>query len=398
VLALRADLLMAIGDPTATAAYREALDVADAAAQGRLRARLARAAVMSGDLETASAALVGVEPDGGPDDGEILLAQGNIAFFTADFDRAWSITEEARQRVLLGEQSWQVLDLVSLQGLLAHNRGQWFDRMRIELRRSRDTPDIANAVFDGYLCPAEYLLYGPTPYAEVIELAGGMRATAQRSGALRAVAFATALIGEAALLAGELDLAAAELNEAVDLHHDLGSAAGEAHSLQRLAEVRLAQGDRAEASRLLHRALPLARWSMIALHLLQRIYGTMIAAAPDADSARAVVDRAESTLGADDTCLFCSIMLSIPATIACVGSGDLAHAREHLAIAERAAKLWEGTSWEAWIAEATAHLAAAEGDGDRARALLTAAAERFDHAGQPLDVERCRRTLTTLTV
>jgi ATP/maltotriose-dependent transcriptional regulator MalT len=72
---------------------------------------------------------------------------------------------------------------------------------------------------------------------------------------LRAVAFATALRGEAALLSGDLTLADMELTEAAELHHDIGSTAGEAHSLQRLAEVRLAQGDRAEAQQLLRRAL-----------------------------------------------------------------------------------------------------------------------------------------------
>ena len=211
--------------------------------------------------------------------------------------------------MLAGDKTWQVLDLVSLQGLLAHQRGEWFDRMRGELRRTRDVPEVANAVFDGYLCPAEYLLYGPTPYADVIETARGLRATALRSGALRAVAFASALIGEAALLSGDLELAADELQEAVDLHHVLGSSAGESHSLQRLAEVRLAAGDRDGAGALLDQALPLARWSIIANHLLQRIYGTMIEAAADPLVARAIVDRAESTLGLEDRCRFCSVML-----------------------------------------------------------------------------------------
>ena len=195
--------------------------------------------------------------------------------------------------------------------------------MRLELRRTRENPEIANAIFDGYLCPAEYLLYGPTPYAEVIGVARDLQTTARRSGALRAAAFASALIGEAALLSGDLELAAAELTEASDLHRDLGSAAGEAHSLQRLAEVRVAEGDDAAAMRLLQQALPLARSSMIAKHLLQRIFGTMILAAPDPLEARAIVDRAESTLGWDDACLFCSIMLSVPASIACVRAGDL---------------------------------------------------------------------------
>src|SRR5689334_18299906 len=96
---------------------------------------------------------------------------------------------------------------------------------------------------------------------------------------MRAVAFATALAGEAAMLGGDLDLAERELRDSVDLHREIGSQAGQAQSLQRLAELYLIRGDRAGASRLLDRALPLARWSNMALHLIQRVYGTMIAVA-----------------------------------------------------------------------------------------------------------------------
>jgi DNA-binding SARP family transcriptional activator/tetratricopeptide (TPR) repeat protein len=397
LLVLRADLLMALGDPSAVSAYREALEQAEPPARRRLLARLARAAVMSGDLDTAEASLEGIEPDGGPDDGEILLAQGHTAFFTSNYPRAAAVAEEARRRVLAGDKTWQVLDLVSLQGLLAHQRGEWFDRMRTELRNTRDVPEVANAVFDGYLCPAEYLLYGPTPYGDVIDTARRLRATALRSGALRAVAFASALIGEAALLSGDLALATEELREAVDLHHDLGSAAGEAHSLQRLGEVRLAAGDPDAARALLDRALPLARWSIMARHLLQRIYGTMISAAPDPMLARGIVDRAESTLGSEDLCGFCSIMLSLPAVAACVRVGDLDHARVHLRRAERSVQLWEGTAWEAALTEARSGLALAEGDPERSAELLQLAAARFERAGQPLDVDRCRRQLRALT-
>ena len=111
---------------------------------------------------------------------------------------------------------------------------------------------------------------------------------------------------------GDLERAERELIEAVDLHRDVDAPAGEAHSLQRLAEVRLEQGDKEEARRLLDRALPLARWSVIAKHLLQRIYGTMILAAPDAQAARALVDQAEATLGETDSCSFCVVMLAVP--------------------------------------------------------------------------------------
>ena len=395
-LSLRADLLTAIGDPMAGPAYREALGGAEPSAARRLRARLAHSAVMAGDLATAAAALDGLDTDGGADDADILLARGKYAYFTADFDAALTAAEQAQRLILAGERNWQVLDLVTLRGLLAHRSGQWFAQMRTELHRTREDPGTAGAIFDGYLCSAEYLLYGPTPYADVIELARDLRRTAEHSGARRAAAFARALSGEAALLSGDLTLAAAELTEAGALHRDLGSAAGEAHSLQRLAEVRVAQGHAAEARQLLERALPLARTSIVAKHLLHRTFGTMIHAAAGRAEARQVVDRAESMLGWDDVCQFCSIMLAVPAAIACARDGDLPGARRYLAAAERSAVVWQGTSWEAGLAEAQAAVAAASGDGGMARTRLQWAAGRFQQADQPLDAERCRRTLGEL--
>ena len=392
-LSLRADLLTAIGDPMAGSAYREALGGAGPADARRLRARLANSAVMAGDLATAAAALDGLDPDGCADDADILLARGKYALFTGDFDAARAAAEQAQRLILAGERNWQVLDLVTLRGLLAHRSDQWFAQIGAELNRTRANPGMAGAIFDGYLCSAEYLLYGPMPYAEVIELARDLRGTAERSGARRAAAFARALTGEAALLSGQLDLAAAELTEASAEHRDLGSGAGEAHSLQRLAEVRLAQGDAAEARRLLERAFPLARNSIVAKHLLHRVFGTMIGAAASRSEAREAAERAEPMLGWDDFCQFCSIMLAVPATIACARDGDLDAARRHLAAAMRSASAWRDTAWEAGLAEAQAAVAAASGDPGTARTLLQRAAGQFQQVGQPLDAERCRRTL-----
>ena len=391
LLALRADMLMATGDAGAVSAYREALSATDDPAEHRrLLPRLARAATFAGDYATAAEALEGLEPDGSADDAALLLARGNIAYFTGDLVAAEAAADEARRRLAFADLAdWRLYDLITLQGLIAHLRGEWFSRLAVELRASAERPDMARAMFDSHLCVGEYLLYGPTPYEEVLALAAKLRESARRSGVLRAVAFATALRGEAALLSGDLNLADAELSEAAELHHDIGSTAGEAHSLQRLAEVRLAQGDLAEAQQLLRRALPLARWSATALHLLQRVYGTMIRAAPDVETARAVVDQAMSTVGQEDACPFCSIMLAVPAAIACADAGDLDDARHHLAIAERSAALWKGSAWQASIAEARAHLHRAEGDAETARRRLREAAELFAAAGQPLDVDRC---------
>ena len=192
---------------------------------------------------------------------------------TGDIDAAWDAATQAREMLLGTEDPWHYVDLVALQGLIAHQRGEWFERFRVELRRTQGNTDLVSALFDAHLCVAEYVLYGPTPYSEVITLAEDLRRRAEHFGALRGVAFATALIGEAALLMGDLDRAERELEEAADLHRDADASAGEAHSLQRLAEVRLLRGDRIEAQRLLQQALPLARWSIMSMHLLQRIHG-----------------------------------------------------------------------------------------------------------------------------
>jgi DNA-binding SARP family transcriptional activator/tetratricopeptide (TPR) repeat protein len=397
LLARRGDLLMALGDPEAVTAYRQALPLTTGTEHRLVRARLSRCASLSGDLDTARAALAGLGLEGDAADGPVLLAQGNLAYFTGDVDTAWEVASRARDLLDVTDDAWHVVDLVSLQGLIAHQRGEWFDRFRMELRRTRGKDDLAVTLFDAHLCVAEYLLYGPMPYAEVVAEAEDLRARATRAGALRGIAFATALIGEAALLMGDIDRAEAELEEAVELHRDLAATAGEAHSLQRLAEVRLAQGRRDEATLLLHRALPLARWSQISLHLMQRIYGTMIAAAPDAAAARAVVDQAEASLGETDSCFFCDVMLEVPAATACADVGDLDEARRHLGRAEEVAARWSGTAWQAGVARARAHLARAEGRHDDVARLSHEAARLYDLAGQVADAARCRAEAAGLT-
>ena len=97
LLGLRADLLMAGADSGAVDAYREALSVTtDPALRSRLRARLARAASIAGDLETAAVALDGLTLDGSPDDAELLLAQGNLALFRGDLEAADAAASQAR--------------------------------------------------------------------------------------------------------------------------------------------------------------------------------------------------------------------------------------------------------------------------------------------------------------
>jgi hypothetical protein len=209
----------------------------------------------------------------------------------------------------------------------------------------------------------------------------------------RAAGFSTTLEGEVMLLAGDLRRAGDLLSESVDLHREIGADTGLAHALQRLAEVRLAEGDRAGAERLCRQALPLARWSPISRHLLQRIAGTLIAAAPDPAAAAAAADDAFATLDDPTACLFCQVMLAVPAAMAFAAVGRLEEASDQIEVAARSARCWEGPAWPAAVTEARAVLARAEGRDDEADALLREAATGFAAAAQPLDAARCHEAM-----
>ena len=174
LLGLRADLLMVGADAGAVDAYREALAATtDPALRSRLRARLARAASFAGDLDTAAIALDGLTLNGTQDDAELLLAQGNLALFRGDLEAADEAASQARMRVALGvPEEWQWFDLVGLQGLVSHTRGEWFQAAHgWNCAGACASPELAARIFDSHLCVAEFLLYGPTPYEEVLELA-----------------------------------------------------------------------------------------------------------------------------------------------------------------------------------------------------------------------------------
>jgi len=136
----------------------------------------------------------------------------------------------------------------------------------------------------------------------------------------------------------------------------------------------------------------------MAPHLMHRIYGTMIAASPTPEAARAVVDQAEAALGNRDSCSFCVVMFAVPAAIACAQVRDLDAAREFIEVGVMSTQKWPRTAWTAALNEARAHLAVAERDPGQGAALLDEAVVGFETAGQPVDAARCRRTREDLVV
>ena len=105
LLARRGDLLLALGDPGAVAAYQEAVAVTTGTQHRLVRARLARAASFTEDIDTARAALADLDLEGDAADSSILRAQGVVAYFSGDVDRAWEIASRAAAAVAVSRRS-----------------------------------------------------------------------------------------------------------------------------------------------------------------------------------------------------------------------------------------------------------------------------------------------------
>jgi hypothetical protein len=198
------------------------------------------------------------------------------------------------------------------------------------------------------------------------------------------------LRGEAELLSGDLDTAEADLRVATDLSRALaGGAVGESLALQRRAEVALYRGDRPEAGVLLDEALAVARDSDVGFHLLDRIYGSRIAAAADPAAAVATLVDAEACVrGPLETCPGCRITLAVPAAVAAATAGELELLAEwEPAVDFLADVVMKLPGWHAAREEVRGHAARARG-GDGGPHFAEAA-RQFRATGQPLDAARC---------
>jgi tetratricopeptide (TPR) repeat protein len=323
-LRLRAEALDALGDVRAPRAYAAAAAVGGPDVDD-IRAKQALAQVKQGDPPGALRTLEGIEPvtvEGRLAHALALCGAAVLGF--ADPALGTAKAAECRRLALESGDATSLVIASWAQAAAAHARGDLRGSVWADLHDTHAIRALAISVFDGHLCISQRLLYGNRPYPDVIAFADSFAAEAQRLGAARGHAFAVTLRGEANLLSGHLDRAAADLTEAVRISRGIGAATGEALALQRRAEVALHRGCRDEAGALLDDALAVARDSDVGFHLLDRIYGTRITAAADPDAGLAALEEAEAAVrGPLETCPGCRITFAVPAAIAAARGGDL---------------------------------------------------------------------------
>src|SRR4051812_20118921 len=328
LLELRARLLHGAGESGAFFAYAEAIAAAPAERVPALRAQQARACLAAGDIAGARNALDGVRPERREDVSEFIVLRGMVAWHLGDWDAARQLSAEAY--AFAPDPG----EFATLKGMMAHLDGDWEQHARRELMHVWDTSELAERVFDGYLCVTEYVLWAGDPYARIARFAKRLRAQAQRAGARRGEAFAATLLGEIELFAGGLEAASAHLADAARLSREVGGAGSESLARTRLGEALLQLGDRAGARAQLEQALELAHVSPVSQHLLFHVYAVLIQVPDDDTEALAILDRAETLFDPRWVCRFCPTGYHVAAARVCARAGRLDRARDFLVRAE----------------------------------------------------------------
>jgi len=289
-----------------------------------------------------------------------LLAWGLIHWKRNDLEEAERTALEARALAVDAGLGAQVGEASSLLASIGVARGQWRRFLRDELLETvRRTPDVAPFVFDSNVCFTEFCLYLPDGTTEMARFAGELEDAATSAGSTRAAGHAALIRGETELMGGQVETAEATLRRAADLLRDTKTRSGESLSLERLAEVSTARGQRWKARRLLQSALRLAEGDPLGSHLLVKIHGAMVEAAADPAEAATVAADGERALADSDVCQQCSMSFRVAAARAYADVGDLPNARRHLDEAARISEMWQGGPWPAAVRALGAHVEAA---------------------------------------
>ena len=335
-------------------------------------------------------AIEGAEPASEAERAHALLAWALVHLNRGDIPEAERAAAEVRAIALDAGLGRELGEAAVILAKVAMAQGRWREQFAQELAESmRMRSNMEPIVYDAHLCIAEYYLAGPDGYDAAAEFARQMMRIADDAGSATGAALALLMLGEAELLAGRLDEAEEDLKEAAEANDREGCISGAALARQRLAEAAVGRGRKYEATRLLGRALSLARRSDIVAHLLVRVFGTMIQAAADPKKAVSVLGEAERELAQMRSCEPCSMGFLTSAVRATARAGELDRARSFLAEAERIAGMWQGGRWTGAVWEARGSLRQAEGEDAQARAMFREAADAFTRAGNQSDAQRC---------
>jgi DNA-binding SARP family transcriptional activator len=319
-----------------------------------------------------------------------LLAWGIVHLNSSAFAKAEQNAGDARKLALEAGLAREVGEASALFGLAAHMQGRWQELFKSEfVTWVRAAPPFVSNIFDGHLCLAEFCLCGASGHQAIAGASRELLAVAEDAGSAPGRALATLVLGEVELFSGRLDAAEQLLTSADQLHAEVGAPAGRVLSLQRLAEVALARGQKWRAGRLAQMGLKIAEPTWLAPHLLIRMQGVAVEAAGNADEAADAIEIGDRWLAHGNMCQPCSMAFRVASSIALAEAGEVDQAGRRISEAERLAGMWQGGPWVAAVWEARGVHRQAQGDLAQASALFQEAASRYAELGRSQDQARC---------
>lgn len=341
-----------------------------------------------------------MSPGAPPSPGEItqsLLARALVQLNSGQLKDSARTAGRARSLAIDAHLGREAGEASAILGILANMRGEWREAFRADFEDSvKRDPQVASFVFDAHTCLAEFSLCGPNGHEQFADLAAELSSSAQRHRSIQGEAIGVLLAGEISLFSGRLDEARSRLTLARQLYEQAGATSGKVLSMQRLAELAVLAGERGQAVRLLHVALPMAHTTWLGPHLVVRTHALLVETCEEPGDAVQRVETADRELDGTRVCPPCSLGYLVAASKAFARAGALGQSQRRLDDAERMAGLWPGGAAHATIWEARAVLRHAHGDPERARAFWQEAADRFAEVGRPLDRDRCRASATAL--
>lgn len=337
-------------------------------------------------------AVPAVDPVSQTDRIRAALAWGLLHLHSGDFDKARAVAGETRSLAMAAGLVREVGEASALFGLCAHMQGRWKQVFQSGfIAWARKTPDKVNQIFDGHLCLAELCLCNAEGHHEIGLAAQELLSVAEGAGSLHGRGLASLILGEVALFSGQLGEAERFLTEAEALPGKADAPSGRVLAMERLAEIALTHGQNWQARRLIARAAGIAAAAWLSPHLLIRLKGLCVRAAPSREKALQIIQEGDRLLAEQaNGCQSCSMGLRVASATALAAMGEMGQVGRRLDEAERIAGMWHGGPWAAAVREARGVQRRAGNSEARAVAAFEEAASRFAALGRPTDEARCR--------
>ncbi len=212
----------------------------------------------------------------------------------------------------------------------------------------------------------------------------------------RALALCHCFTGALDFQAGDWANAEIVLGKAIELYRQVGSASGEALSLQRLGVLVGALGRFEEARDLLSLGLVVAERASMRAHCLTRLHASMTRtrlAAGDLKEASLSLEEGLYAAKRHGHCVTCNALLLPEAVRVSLAHEDVAAAAAYATELEKIASGFSSALWSAMAGHARGRVLLAQRKHKQAADCLETARRSYEALGQDYERARCQRDL-----